>query len=335
MPDIEAYRAVLPSLIRTGGPLISISTPYRKLGLLYQKHRDYYGKDDDDVLVVQGASTEFNSTLSERDIAKAMTDDPEASIAEWEALFRTDVSAFLSDEDIDACVDYDRPSELPPQNNMQYTAFCDPSGGRHDAMTLAIGHMDADNRIVDVVRGRQPPFDPKSVVEEFAVLLKEYRIREVIGDNFAPGWVESAFRDAGVRRYRSSEMPKGRLYREGLLAFTRRKLSLPNHPRLLRELRLLERTAHAGGRESVDHGRNGSDDYANAVFGVLYYTKPAKRRILFRATGTAHPGPLCEVGPNGRLIPIDEEPRSRVRFVRLTEQEAPAVRGRAQSKFGF
>jgi phage terminase large subunit-like protein len=42
MPDVETYTAVLPSLARTGGMLIGISTPYRKLGLLYQAPRSFW-----------------------------------------------------------------------------------------------------------------------------------------------------------------------------------------------------------------------------------------------------------------------------------------------------
>ena len=45
-PDIETYRALLPALATTGGILIGISTPYRRTGLLHQKHRDYFGVDD-------------------------------------------------------------------------------------------------------------------------------------------------------------------------------------------------------------------------------------------------------------------------------------------------
>jgi hypothetical protein len=62
-PDVETYRAILPSLATTNGMLIGISTPYRKMGLLHQKHRDYFGVDDPDVLVVQGASKTFNPSL--------------------------------------------------------------------------------------------------------------------------------------------------------------------------------------------------------------------------------------------------------------------------------
>ena len=39
LPDVETYRAILPSLVTTNGMLIGISRPYRKTGLLFQKHK--------------------------------------------------------------------------------------------------------------------------------------------------------------------------------------------------------------------------------------------------------------------------------------------------------
>jgi hypothetical protein len=88
MPDIETYRALLPALATTGGMLIGISTPYRRIGLLHQKHRDYFGVDDPDVLVVAGASQQFNPTLDSSVIERARASDPEAARAEWDAEFR-------------------------------------------------------------------------------------------------------------------------------------------------------------------------------------------------------------------------------------------------------
>jgi len=76
MPDVETYRAVLPSLATTDGMLIGISTPYRKIGLLYQKHRDYFGADDADTLVVQGHSRRFNPSLTDAVIAAQRQADP-------------------------------------------------------------------------------------------------------------------------------------------------------------------------------------------------------------------------------------------------------------------
>jgi hypothetical protein len=156
IPDVETYRAVLPSLATTDGMLVGISTPYRKLGLLYQKHRDHFGVDSDDVLVVQGGTKLFNPTLSDQTIAAQRLADPGAAPSEWDAEFRTDISSFLDDALIDAAVEYSRPLELPPVRDSYrlYKAFCDASGGTgQDSYTVCIGHKGNGQFIIDVVRG--------------------------------------------------------------------------------------------------------------------------------------------------------------------------------------
>jgi hypothetical protein len=282
-PDIETYRAVLPSLVASGGMWVGISTGYRRAGLLFEKHRDHFGRDGDDVLVVSGATEQFNPTIDPALIAKAREQDPEAAEAEWGGGFRRDISAFLSERDIEAAVDHDRPMELGPRS-LRYVPFCDPSGGRHDAYCLAIGHFEgaqADGRFVlDVVRGAQPPCDPQVVTRGYAELLKEYGLTHVIGDAYAAAWVEAAFRDSGIS-YRRSEKPKSALYLEAQTLFARGGISLPDHALLLRELRLLERRTHRSGKDTVDHGFHGHDDHANAVLGCAAHAMSGGSRYRY------------------------------------------------------
>ena len=82
-PDIEAARALLPGLSTTRGMLVVLSSPYRRAGLLHALHRDHFGKDGDDILMVQGASTDFNPTLDAALIAAANESDPQAARSEW------------------------------------------------------------------------------------------------------------------------------------------------------------------------------------------------------------------------------------------------------------
>jgi hypothetical protein len=77
-PDKEVYSAVLPALITTNGMLVAISSPYRKAGLMHAKHKQYFGTDSDDTLVVQGSTLTFNRTLDEKAIAAQQEADPEA-----------------------------------------------------------------------------------------------------------------------------------------------------------------------------------------------------------------------------------------------------------------
>ena len=129
----------------------------------------------------------FTPVSRRSEIDAAIADDPEAATSEWEATFRSDLASFLDEATIEAAIDRDRPLELPPRAH-QYSAFVDPSGGRHDAFTICIGHEEDESFVADVVRGTKPPFDPQEVVKSYAALLKEYGVTEVTGDGSAsPG----------------------------------------------------------------------------------------------------------------------------------------------------
>ena len=105
--------------------------------------------------------------------------------AEYLAQFRSDVEGFVLHEIVEACVgDF---HEMLPMAGFVYSGFVDPSGGSDAAMTLAIGHKTttAEKQIViDVIREVRPPFDPVAVVDNFAALLKTYRISKVLGDHY-------------------------------------------------------------------------------------------------------------------------------------------------------
>jgi hypothetical protein len=272
-PDVETYRAVLPSLATTNGMLVGISTPYRKIGLLAAKHRDHYGLEGDDVLVVQGASQVFNPSLVDAVVAAQRTADPLASTSEWDAEFRSDISSFLDDRLIEQAVEIGRPQELPPMlqfGGPTYAAFTDPSGGvGSDSYTLAVGHKEDELFVLDLVRGTEGIFNPAEVTKQYAAVLKDYHLTTVTGDHYAASWVSNAWLEHGIA-YVKSELPKSQIYLETLPLFSRGLVRLPDHPKLLRELRLLERHTHRSGKDTVDHPRNGGrDDHSNAVCGVL------------------------------------------------------------------
>jgi hypothetical protein len=268
-PDVEVFRACAPALAASGGIWIGISTGYRKLGLLYQKWRDHFGQDDDDVLVVPGPSSLFNPRLDLGMIERATAADPEAAKSEWWGGFRSDINAFLSDDVIERAIDHARPLELPPRNR-RYTAFADPSGGRHDAFTLCIGHKEGETFVADVVRGVRAPFDPVEVTRNYAALLKDYRLSKTFGDGYSAEWAVSAFKDCGIR-YERADKNKSALYLAALPLFMRGAIRIPDLPVLTHELRLLERHTHSSGRDTVDHGTHGTDDFVNALCGCATY----------------------------------------------------------------
>jgi hypothetical protein len=114
--------------------------------------------------------------------------DPTAAASEWDSEFRDDLTGLFDDVVIDRATNHERPLELPPQPNVIYRAHTDPSGGATsgDAYALAIGHKADNGRlIIDVVRGRQGPFNPQQVTKEYADLCKQYGVHAVTGDKYA------------------------------------------------------------------------------------------------------------------------------------------------------
>lgn len=268
-PDVETYRALQPAQATLPGSLIiAITTPYRQAGLAFEKFRDHFGSDRDDILVVRAPSRALNPTIPQSLIDQAVADDPAAASAEWLGAWRLDIAGFLPDEWIDAAI-VDGRHELPPRCDLyDYQFFTDGAGGAPggDAWTLAGGHAEGDQIILDVLRGRPGPFDPSDVCEEYASVIKEYGCSSVVGDRYSSKWIVEAFAKHGIE-YVPSELDKSKLYLEVEPLFARGNLELLDHKTLATELRRLERRTMPGGRDRVDHSPSGRDDYANSALG--------------------------------------------------------------------
>jgi hypothetical protein len=268
-PDTEAYSALMPSLMTIpNSMLIGISTPYRRSGLLYQKWKDHFGKDDDDILVVHGTSRQFNPTLDERIIADALKRDPAAARSEWLAEWRDDIAAFLSRELIEGAVDRGVVVRQPVDGE-QYFAFADPSGGIADSFTCGIAHRDSDGRaLLDCLTEAAPPFDPVAATADIAKTLKAYGIGKVIADRYAAQWPVAEFARNDIT-LEHSERDRSAIYADFLPLLTSGRARLLDHQRLVGQLANLERRTQPSGRDQINHPVGSHDDLANSAAGAL------------------------------------------------------------------
>ena len=136
---------------------------------MWDVYRRHYGHEGDPVLVWQADTRSMNPTVEKRVIVEAYEQDELAASAEYGAEFRRDIESFLALEAVEAVVVPER-RELPALPRQHYVAFCDPSGGSQDSMTLAIAHQEESRVVLDVLRERRPPFSPENVVKEFSEL---------------------------------------------------------------------------------------------------------------------------------------------------------------------
>lgn len=264
--DTEILGACRPGLATTRGPLIIASSPYARRGVLWETHRKHYGPDGDPlILVAQGTSREFNPSLPQSVVDRALERDRAAASAEYLAQFRTDIESFVPFEIVQACIGDHH--EMAPISAHRYHAFVDPSGGSADSFTLAISHRDGERVVIDATREVKPPFSPEAVIDDFAILLKTYRVFRVIGDRYAGEFPRELFRKRNIT-YVCAEKPKSDLYRDLLPLLNSGRIVLPKSDRLANQLCGLERRTARSGKDSIDHGPGSHDDLANAVAGA-------------------------------------------------------------------
>jgi hypothetical protein len=297
-PDTEILRALRPSLLTTGGPLVAIGSPYARRGEFWKAYSKHYGKDDSRALVVQAATEVMNPSVDRDYIQAQFDDDAIAAASEYSALFRTDIEAFVSQEAVAAVTVLGR-RELPPVAAVPYVAFVDPSGGSSDSMTLAIAHMDRGLAVLDAVRETRPPFSPDNVVEEYADFLRGYGCTRVTGDKYGGEWVREPFRTRGID-YVCSERVKNDIYKNLLPLINSGGVELLDNSRLISQLCSLERRTARGGRDSIDHCPGAHDDVANSAAGALVCLSLDSRQALIRQSdilvnGVALPLPaICK-----------------------------------------
>lgn len=288
-PDAEILDALRPAMTTVeGAMLLCASSPYAKRGALFETYRDHFGEDDAEPLVWQAPTLTMHPNVRRSVIDKAYARDAAHAAAEYGAEFRADIETFVSREVIEAAVAPGR-RELPVMRGAHYFAFEDPSGASGgDSMTLCIGYRDKEGRVIQAAaREARPPFSPDGVVQEFAALLKSYRIHKVVGDHYAGEWPRERHRAHGIG-YEVAKQVTSDLYRDLLPVLNSGQIELLDLPRQTAQLCNLERRTARSGKDSIGHPDKQHDDLANALAGMVTLAVGKRRPMKISAAALAN-----------------------------------------------
>lgn len=283
---LAAARAGMATI--PGAKLLAITSPWARRGPAWDAFRQHHGRDGAPVLVWCAPTTVMNpSPEVAAHIARAYERDPLSAATEFGAAFRTDVSAALPDELIDAAVDSSvllREPLLAPGTGQRYRyySYADPAGGAGaDAFTGSVAHVERGVAILDATLEVRPPFSTANATTQLAALFKRYGTTSITGDRFGGDWPTQEFAKHGIT-YTPAELTRSELYVEAVPLFSSGRVRLLDQPRLLAQLKALERRAARGGREIIDHPPGGHDDLSNAACGalVLAAARPADSNLL-------------------------------------------------------
>jgi hypothetical protein len=273
-PDSEVAGAVRPGMARVpNSMLIMISSAHRRSGILYDKWKTSYGKDDPDCLVVRGTTLQFNPLFDQAIIDADLAEDPARYEAEYNSEWRDDLSSFVDRLQLERCVHRGMLGRSP-QDGVSYFAFTDTSSGRNDSFTACIAHREIHNGVMRVVidyiyvkQVQADKFDPSVACAEVAALLKIYRITEITGDRYAIGFVDGHFKKLGIN-YIESKLNKSEIFLNFLPMIMSAQVLLLDHPKGLAEIAALERRTTPADRDKVSKPKGGHDDIANSIAGV-------------------------------------------------------------------
>jgi hypothetical protein len=260
--------AVRPSLATTGGPLLILSSPFARKGEVFDLYDRHYGaKGDPGVLIVHGASRDFNASLPKAVVDRALQRNPIAARAEYLAEFRSDLEGYVSLDTLRSCTG--QFAERQPVAGIKYTGGIDFSGGSgEDSLALAFCHVEGDaddgQIVVDLVREWRPPFSPSEVIAEVAQLCEQYRVKTLIGDGYAKGFTSDGLWKHNIG-YRKSDKTTSVAFAEMLPLLNSHEVELPRHQTTLTQIGALERKPSSRGKEWIGHPPAGHDDCAAAV----------------------------------------------------------------------
>lgn len=272
-PDKEIIAALQPTMATIPfSMLLAASSPYAKRGVIYEARKEYWAKNDADVLIWHTDTRTMNPSFDQGVIDRAYKRDPTAAKTEYDAEFRADIESPITEEMVEANTPFEGVIENQPEPRTSYVAFVDPSGGSVDDMTLAIGHYDRENGsvILDKVIIKHPPFSPDQVTKEFCDEIKrysQYQVAMVYGDAYGGVWPQERFAKYNVS-YILCEKTKSELYSELIPLLTAHRCELLDIPVIKTQLVSLERRVSRNGKVLIDHPPKAHDDVANVVAGV-------------------------------------------------------------------
>jgi hypothetical protein len=256
--------------------------------------RDHFGKADDGILVIHGATRAFNETFPQETVDRELAKDRAKAGAEYLAEWRDDLVGLFDREALQACTDtgvYER----PPVAGVDYVAFLDPASGRgNSSMVLAIAHSEGDRVVVDCIREAKPPFSAAERLVEMCRVARSYGCTTIFKDRWGVEFSDELIRQAGLR-CEVSPLPKNDLLLGLVPRVSSNLVRFIDSGRFIDQATSLERRVGITGRESIVVPDKTADDIVNAVAGAVHVASLVSAPALIK--------PSNFLGRGGKAVP--------------------------------
>jgi hypothetical protein len=262
-----------------------LTSPGRKQGLVWDRYQKYFGVENDEVLVIQGASKDivyegkqyygFNPRLSDKWLKQKLESKGESWFRrEILGEFVDAIEAAYSEQSVNKCAIRNISTDSNENYGLVDPAGLSPESINGDTFTAGVCHnerrKDKIVTVVPVIAGWNPNpeskrrvTDPRIAIKESIDLFRRHRVREICCDKYKVEWVRRDYVEAGFEVIDAP--PKNQLYLDLEPMLNSGTIEYPADPILVQQLKSLERTAGRGEKDRIDHAREDHEDYANIV----------------------------------------------------------------------
>jgi len=293
------YQALSPSVAQFGklGKILLLSSPWIRQGIFWELFKQANSGNFSHIQVRQEPSWVMNPTLSRDFLAQEKARDPELFAIEYGANFSQSLSSFISDDLVEAAINYDRSILLPiPKFKGKYYLSLDPAKGNRDQYTACIAHYDNELLIIDQWHEFKPSwFDGKksqvriSEVENWILEQHQfYGFSEVVLDQYnSSATIQRLSGRLKIRELTWTAPTKTEAYSRFRELFNAGNIELYPHPKANQQIKNLTVTYRSSGQWSVSGGSGTAvDDYPSALAGVVLSAK--KRRGIYITSIPSH-----------------------------------------------
>lgn len=270
--DIELYKAVGPRIV-AGGQLVVVSTPWAMKGLLYDLFKGNHGRPRSALacraptMMLRRGDDEVGAWVAEERIR-----DPDNARREYDAEFlEAGAEVFFDDSLLDRAIDKDLSVPVAPVAGIEVLGGAD-FGFRSDSSALVVGHRQGeDTWVADILEMRPEPglpLKPSDVVRNFARVMKEHGGSYVMADQHYRETIDELLALHGFGFISAPNTPADAFVNTRVLLRDGR-LKLPNHPRLLSQMREVTSKNTVAGRVSIHLPRWKSGGHGDLVSALV------------------------------------------------------------------
>ena len=279
------YKALSPSVAQFGndGFIVALSSPHIEQGIFYDLYKQAIESNDPKLRAYNEPTWVMNPSISLEYLLSEKERDPEMFNVEFGGKFASNMSALIDSGLIEASIRQDKSKDAYPASKRlfgSYTLCLDPAKGNRDDYVAYLGHYEDGVYRGDMIKkfdatriiDGKPQVDIEEVERWIMEIHNAYGLAVVVLDQYnSAATIQRLESKINIRELTWTVPSKTAAFSKLRQHFTSGRIEIPNHPKLVSQLKNMTVRYTKNGGWVVSGGAGAAvDDYVFALAGALF-----------------------------------------------------------------